>query len=314
MILIRYNSRENKAEGFMERRIKFLSVVIILVGMMSSGIWIDGYSQEKPAIPAGPVVQQQPTTQQPYMNPRTKNRGLVVAADLNVTPLTYTGTCPAVFTLKGQIYANKPMTVLYKIVRSDNVPMEPIALTFEKEERKEITYTWQIGDPGRSTPFNEWALIEAVYPLNTKVRSKVVYLKGGCGNQMDLKQQAASGQQEGKKGPPAAQTGFPGLQPQGKGPVATGLPMTQPGQQKQLTESDFPVISSGQGGQAAGGPPIPQPGQTGQGTGGMPMIQPGQKGPIPGGPSLPPGNGKGPAPGNLPVPQPDSKTLQGTEK
>jgi len=294
----------------MAKKITFISVMMALVGMMFLGIGIEAYSQEKPATPAGPIVQQQPTKQQLFTNPRTKMHGFIATAELNVTPLIYTGSCPAVFTLKGQIYANRAMTVLYKIVRSDNVPMEPITLTFEKEERKGITYTWQLGDPGRSTPFNEWALIEAVYPLNTKIRSNVIYLKGGCGNQADFKQQDVFSQQQDQKAQPVAPTGFPGLPPsQGNGPVPTGPSMIQPGQQKQPTAGGFPMMSPGQGGQGPGSFPTPQPGQMGRGPDGMPMIQPGQKGPMPGEFPMVPGSGKGPGPGSPPMPQPDLKTV-----
>jgi hypothetical protein len=295
----------------MARRKESLSVVLALVCMMFFGIQTDGHSQEKPAKPAGPVVQESPAIQRPYTHPRMKRRGLIVIVDLNVTPLTYAGPCPAVFNLKGQIYANKAMTVLYKIVRSDNVPMEPVAIMFEKEERKEITYTWQIGDPIRSASFNEWALIEAIYPINTKIRSNVAFLKGSCGDRTDVKQQDALGQQVGQKGHSAASTGFPGPQPGGKGPMPIGLPMNPPGQTGQ------PVLTPGfQSGQGPGNIPIPiaQPDQSGPGPSSTPMFHPGQKGPIPSEPPIPPGNGKGPVSGSLPLLQPDVKTLPGTEK
>ena len=176
------------------KRKNSIIAVMMLICMIIAGFTIDGYSQEKSNMPEGPVAQQTPTVKQPYMNPRAKRLGVVVIADLNVTPLEYTGTCPAVFTLKGKIYANKAMTVLYKIVRSDNTPMKAIALTFEKEDRKEITYTWQVDNPARSATINEWALIEVVYPINAKNRSNAVFLKGSCTSQTDSKQQDALSQ------------------------------------------------------------------------------------------------------------------------
>jgi hypothetical protein len=295
--------------GFMARRIKYVSVIMTLVCMMFFGIRTDGRSQEKSAKPAGPVVQEFPTIQPPYTHPRMKRRGLIVIVDLNVTPLTYTGPCPAVFTLKGQIYANKAMAVLYKIVRSDNVPMEPVALTFEKEERKEITYTWQIGDPTKSATFNEWALIEAVYPINTKILSNLALLKGSCGDRTGVEQQGELGQRVGQKGQPAASTGFPRPQTGGTGPIPIGLPMNPPGKTGQ------PVPAPGfQGGQGPGNMPVVQPGQPGPGPSSTPLFNPGLKGPMPSESLMPPGNGKSPVSGNLPMPQPDVKTLPGTEK
>jgi hypothetical protein len=169
-------------------------VAMVLTCVMLAGYTVDGHSQEKSNIPGGLVVQQAPKMEELYTNPRLKRHGFVVVADLNVTPLAYKGLCPAVFTLKGQIYANRPMTVLYRIIRSDNAPMKPIALIFEKEERKEITHTWQIGDPAKSSALNEWALIEAVYPLNIKIRSNAVFLRGSCTNQAGSKEQDVPGQ------------------------------------------------------------------------------------------------------------------------
>jgi len=181
--------------------------------MILSCFAVDGYSQEKSNIPEKPVVQQTPTAKELYINPHFKHRGLIVIADLNVTPLAYTGSCPAVFTLKGQIHANKPMTVFYKIIRSDNVPMKPISLTFEKEERKEITHTLQIGDPTKSPVINEWAMIEVVYPINTKIRSNAAFIRGNCTNRADLKQQGLLSEQESKKGQPTAPIDIPSISP-----------------------------------------------------------------------------------------------------
>ncbi len=237
-------------------------VGIILICMTFAGFTVDVYSQEKSDVQEGPVVQKPATTQKQYTNSRMKRSGLVVIADLNVTPLMYTGQCPATFTLKGQIYANSPMTVLYKIVRSDNLPMEPRALTFEKEDRKEITYTWQLGDPAKSATLNEWAVIEVVYPLNAKIRSNVAFLKGSCGDQTDSKKQDVLSQQEGQKIQSAPLKGFPGPQPQDKGSVPAGFPMAQPDQQKLPAAGGVPMMPPGQGGQAPPGIlPIPQPGQ-----------------------------------------------------
>src|SRR5512136_3068443 len=101
---------------FMSRKKKFVSVTVALLWLVLPGVQIDGHSQEKPAVSAGPGVQQSSTPQTPQPYPRAKRRGLTATVNLDVTPSTYTGPCPAVFTLKGQIYANKAMTVLYKIV------------------------------------------------------------------------------------------------------------------------------------------------------------------------------------------------------
>lgn len=183
-----------------------MAAIVMLACILLSGFIVDGNSQEKSTIDTieeAPLVEQTPSINELYINPRFKHRGIIVIADLNVTPLEYTGTCPAVFTLKGQIHANKPMTLFYKIIRSDNLPMKPIALTFDKEERKEIIHTWQIGDSTKSSTFNEWAMIEVVYPINTKLRSNAAFLRGSCTSQADFKQQDELNQQQSKKEQPA---------------------------------------------------------------------------------------------------------------
>ncbi|MCX5806062.1 MAG: hypothetical protein NT010_08355 [Proteobacteria bacterium] len=238
--------------------------VMFLTCMMLMGFTADVYSQEKSNIPEKPVVQQMPTKEQPYMNPRIKRRGIIVIADLNVIPLTYTGSCPAVFILKGQIYANKPMTVFYKIVRSDNTPMKAIALTFKKKERKEITHTWQIGDSTKPSTFNEWALIEVVYPINAKIRSNAAFLRGSCTNQADSKQQDALSQQEIKKVQATAPIDSSGPQLQGKEPMPTGLSITRQDQKGQPATGNFPLMPPPKSGQGPDIFPIPpQPGQKG---------------------------------------------------
>lgn len=292
----------------------FFSAVITLVCIAFLGFGANGYCQERSATSAGPGVQQSSTLQTPQPYPRTKRRGLTATVNLDVTPSTYAGPCPAVFTLNGHIYANKAMTILYKIVRSDNTRMEPIALTFEKEGWKEITYTRQIGDSGKSVAFNEWALIEVVYPVNVKIRSNAAILKGSCGDQPDLKPQLMPGQREEQKGQSAGPTGFSGTQPQGRGPLPTGLPMDPLSQQKPPATGNFPAMPPGSGGPGPNSFPMPQPGQTGQGPGGMPIIQPGQGGPMPGGSPTMPGDEKGPVPGSFPAPQPGVKVLPGTQK
>jgi hypothetical protein len=258
----------------MVKKIRFLSVVMMLICSVFFGIRIDGHSQERPVSQEKHSIQESSNTQKPLENPRLKRVGILVTADLNVAPPTYTGPCPTVFTLKGQIYASKAVTALYKLVRSDNAPMEPIELKFEKEDQKEVVFTWQLDSATRPAGFNEWAVIEVVYPINTKIRSNVVYLKGNCTNQTGFKQEGAFSQQEGQKGPPVAPPGFPGSLPQDKGLAPAGFPMSQPGQQGQLPPGDFPMIQPGQGGQPPGSLPIPQSGQKGPVPMNMPIPKP----------------------------------------
>jgi hypothetical protein len=269
---------------------KSLSVFTALVCILFLSAGVNGRAQEGPEPKNKLIAQGLAGTSKPIENPRMRHVGVVVIADLNVTPLTYTGPCPATFTLKGQIYANKATTVHYKLLRSDNAPMKPVELKFDKEERKEITFTWQLGDPAGSAVLNEWALIEAIYPINQKIRSNAAFLKGSCGDQSNIKAQDAVSPMGGQK----MQPGPPMGTLDDRNPPPLPGPSMGPSDQKGLPP-------------ATGNVPAMPPIQKGPGPGSMPM--PGQTGPMPS--SFPPSSvsGPGPVPGSLPVPQPMDKEI-----
>jgi hypothetical protein len=112
--------------------------------------------------------------------PRRLGFGMEVIINLNVIPAVPAGSCPAVFTLKGQIYINKAATVLYKFVRSDRKQMAPVTLTFEKPGALEVTDTFRIGGDAPAAS-ESWAFLEVVRPVNVKVQSNTVFFKADCG-------------------------------------------------------------------------------------------------------------------------------------
>jgi hypothetical protein len=153
-------------------------VVLALVCLIFFGFSGDGYAQQQPDTQQAPGKTQPPTVTQPARTwPRRQAVGLVVIADLGVSPMNYKGPCPAVFTFKGQIYANRATAVSYKFIRSDGVRSDTKTLTFEKEGRQEVIYTWEVGD----TALSEGAVaIEVVYPMNRKDRSNAAVFKLQC--------------------------------------------------------------------------------------------------------------------------------------
>jgi hypothetical protein len=257
-------------------------IILFLTGLMFMGLATNGYSQQVLETSSMPVAgQKQPTERQPFQNRFQWQAGLEVIADLHGDKLAYTGDCPTVFTFKGSIYSNRAMTVHYRFLRSDDVRTTPVALTLAKDEKKDITYSWELGGPGGPSEFNAWVLLQAIYPTNMKSVSNVVNFKINCTNRkeksaQDVKGQDFSGQQKAQGVPGLPFTGFSAQLPEGKGPASIGPSITQPGQQGQSVTDGPPGAPSGQGG---------------KGPGGLPPIGPVQKGPVPGGPSMASGEG-----------------------
>jgi hypothetical protein len=269
----------------MAKRKRLMIVTLFLTSLIFTGFITNSYSQQSPETSKKPAAgQKQPAERYPFQNRFQWQAGLEVIADLSADKLAYTGVCPTVVTFKGSIYSNRAMTLHYRFLRSDDVRTIPVALKMGKDERKEITYSWELGGKSGPPEFDGWIFLQAIYPTNMKTVSNVVNFKVNCTNreekstQDSIKQQNLSGPQQGQKTPGLPLTGTPTQLPQGKGPVPAGPPMIHQGQP--LT-GGLPVMPAPQSGQGPGGLPMPQPGQAGQGPGGMPMLQPGQQGPIP---------------------------------
>jgi hypothetical protein len=138
---------------------------------------VNGHSQETSATPRTSMVKE-PMTQQSPMNRRSLVLGLEVIADLTVDPPTYTGPCPGAFTLKGQIYVNKPITIQYRFVGTGTPPSLTETLEFEAPGRKEVTYVRRMGDGATMPQFSGAAIIQVVWPV--KVDSNAVLFTGSC--------------------------------------------------------------------------------------------------------------------------------------
>lgn len=245
--------------------------LLVLAGLILIGFSDDGYSQQQPDTLQKPGKEQPSTAIQPTLrSPRLDGLGLQVIADLSVSPLVYTGSCPAVFTFKGRIYANKATEVLYKFIRSDGVYSEVKSLVFEKEGRQEVTYTWQVGDPAKLSKFRGSIIMQVLFPIGMIIKSNEAIFRGTCTGQGKPGPENPAGQQTVQQGLSAAPSFFPS--PTGKqGEPAVAFPST-PGQQGQ-PPVPFPS-PTGQQGQ----PPMAFPSPTGQqGQPAMPLPSPAGK-------------------------------------
>jgi len=162
---------------------KRTSVVItkLLTCLILMGFAAHGYSQEE----SKPV--QNPETQRPAKLPMLKKRpdryptalaGLEVLVDLTVSPPTYTGSCPAVFTFYGKITVNRATIVQYRFVRSDNTRHSLGVLVFEKPGTQEVSDTWAFDDTTQLPTIRGWEAIQTNFPM--KVRSNLAYINGTC--------------------------------------------------------------------------------------------------------------------------------------
>ncbi len=203
--------------------------ILVLTGLILIGYSDDGYSQQQSDTLQSPGKQK--TTNQNITWPRKQGGRIQVVADLSVSPLVHTGSCPAVFTFKGRIYANKATAVTYKFIRSDGVHSEAKTLVFEKEGRQEVTYKWEMGDGAKLPTFRGGAVIQVIYPINMKMQSNEAIFRGTCTGQGMPEPMNPPGQQKVQQAPPAAQSFFPPSKgQQGQPAMAFPPPTGQQGQ------------------------------------------------------------------------------------
>jgi len=127
---------------------------------------------------AGCIVQEPYPRQPPgdYQPPRTEP--VNVAADLSAGPESYAGKCPVLITFKGTIRVNRPTTVKYRFIRSDNADGPVQTLTFRRAGTQKVKTTWQLGGPARDD-YKGWEAIDILSPV--AVRSNRAYFEVRCG-------------------------------------------------------------------------------------------------------------------------------------
>jgi hypothetical protein len=94
--------------------------------------------------------------------PTTNNPPPLATATARVSPTTYTGTCPKVFTFTGFIQVSGgPVTVRYKWIRSDGAitPQQTITFAGSGSQQQAATTTWT----GRATG-TQWQAIQILGP------------------------------------------------------------------------------------------------------------------------------------------------------
>jgi hypothetical protein len=203
--------------------------ILVLACLIFFGVSADGYSQQQSGDSQTPGKEQK--TNKIMTWPRRQGGSIQVVADLSVSPLVHTGSCPAVFTFKGRIYANKATAVTYKFIRSDGVHSEAKTLVFEKEGRQEVTYKWEMGDVVKLPTFRGGAVMQVIYPINMKMQSNEAIFRGTCTGQGMPEPVNPAGQQKVLQGPTGVESLFPPSRGQ-QGQPAMAIPPTmgQPGQ------------------------------------------------------------------------------------
>jgi hypothetical protein len=143
------------------RDVRFYLAIIMIIGMATSGC----------------IVREAPRHRSPGDYQLGKIKPAKVAADLSVSPASYSGKCPAFIKFKGTISVNRPTTVEYKFIRSDNANAPVQILTFKKAGTKKVKTTWQLGGPSHRA-YKGWEAIEILSPVH--MRSNPAHFKVRC--------------------------------------------------------------------------------------------------------------------------------------
>jgi hypothetical protein len=160
---------------------KIFCLVLSLMFFITMGTALQGFSLEEQK------STEEIKTQIPEKNQKLNKRperyptalaGLEVLADLTVTPLTFTGSCPAKFTFKGKITVNRPTVLQYRFIRSDNTRHSLGVLEFKEAGTKEVTDVWEFDDITQLPNIKGWEAIQVNFPM--KVRSQLAYINGTC--------------------------------------------------------------------------------------------------------------------------------------
>jgi hypothetical protein len=221
-------------------------MIFVLACLVFSGFSANVFSQQQSD------TLQAPGAKQPKTWPRRQAVGLKVIADLTVSPRAYTGPCPAVFTFKGRIYANRATSVQYKFIRSDGVHSEAKTLVFEKEGRREVTYTWELGEEAKLPTVSGAAVMQVVYPLNMKTQSNEAVFNGTCTGQRNPSaekpstQHVAEQQEQPPVQPPSGGESVAQASPVPKVPPQSLMPQPVEGQGQADTKNLFPQPGSQQ--------------------------------------------------------------------
>lgn len=97
----------------------------------------------------------------------------VVKASLRVVPGEYAGPCPAEIRIKAKFSVTGKGVVVFKIVRSDNLPMPEFTMPFAQSGTRDTVFTWH-----QKESFLGWQQLKIIQP-NT-VKSNRVELSIQC--------------------------------------------------------------------------------------------------------------------------------------
>lgn len=98
----------------------------------------------------------------------------VTAVSVTVSEPEYRGFCPHKFTFTGRITVNRPGTVHYTWVRSDNIPRKTYTLLFRQAGTLAVTHSWELGSKTMGSFKDQWARIEILTP-NPRVSNQAEF-------------------------------------------------------------------------------------------------------------------------------------------
>jgi len=140
---------------------RFYLAIMLIIGMAATG-----------------CIVQQPTHRRPpgdYQPERIKP--VKVDANLSASPESYSGECPALIKFKGTISVNRPTTIEYRFIRSDNADGPIHTLRFRRAGTMKVKTTWQLGGSSRRS-YKGWEAIEILSPVH--MRSNPAHFKVRC--------------------------------------------------------------------------------------------------------------------------------------
>jgi hypothetical protein len=195
----------------MARKTRSSIRIMLLTGLILAGFMAPAWPEEQPEPAQTPPKAGEEVKKHPRFY-RNALAGLEIVADLSVTP-TYNGPCPAVFTFKGKISVNRPVTLQYRFVRSDNIRHAMEILTFDEAGSKEVTKTWEFDDPAQLPSFSGWEAIQVLLPV--KMQSNPAFFRGTCTDYKgaSLEPQSQPGGKSAPAHPPENAPGARTLQP-----------------------------------------------------------------------------------------------------
>lgn len=113
------------------------------------------------------------STDSPTLSASDTRNLKVTDLTVSVSPNNFSGKCPKEINFTGKITVDKPGTVGYTWLRSDNATGPIKTITFTEAGTKTVTTSWTLGGSGQSYP-NFWQQLKIVNP-EEKLSNKAIF-------------------------------------------------------------------------------------------------------------------------------------------